>query len=222
MKRRQFSVSTASALTVSALSLLAVPQAYAQIPARLKPKVDKDYAELKTRAPVDVPADKIEVIEFFWYSCAHCNTFEPELAGWLKKQAKDVVVKRVPVAFQDSFVPQQKLYYALEALGRLATLHDKAFHAIHVEKKAMNTDAKILEWALQQGLDEGKFLAAYNSFGVAGKVKRATELQEAYKVEGVPALGIAGRYYTDGSRAGSMSRALEITDALIASSRKTP
>ena len=48
----------------------------------------------------------------------------------------------------------------------------------------------------------------------------ATLLQEAYKVEGVPAIGIAGRYYTDGTRSGSMGRALQTTDALVAEARK--
>ena len=215
MKRRAFSVSAATVLAASTVSL-----AHAQTPALIKPQADKDYSELKTRAPVDTPADKVEVIEFFWYSCPHCNAFEPALNTWLKAQPKDVVVKRVPVAFQDSFIPQQKLFYALEALGKVDALHDKVFYAIHVEKQALNTDAKILEWAVKQGLDKAQFQEAYNSFSVAGKVKRAAVLQDAYKVEGVPALGIAGRYYTDGTRAGSMGRALQVTDALVAETRK--
>ena len=215
MKRRAFSVSAATVLAASTVSL-----AHAQTPALIKPQADKDYSELKTRAPVDTPADKVEVIEFFWYSCPHCNAFEPALNTWLKAVPKDVVVKRVPVSFQDSFIPQQKLFYTLEALGKVDALHDKVFYAIHVEKQALNTDAKILEWAVKQGLDKAKFQEAYNSFSVAGKVKRATLLQEAYKVEGVPALGIAGRYYTDGTRAGSMGRALQVTDALVAEARK--
>ncbi|MBP7420068.1 MAG: DsbA family protein, partial [Burkholderiaceae bacterium] len=94
------------------------------------------------------------------------------------------------------------------------------FYAIHVDKQALNTEAKIVDWAVKQGLDKAKFQEAYNSFSVAGKVKRATLLQEAYKVEGVPAIGIAGRYYTDGTRSGSMGRALQTTDALVAEARK--
>ena len=215
MKRREFSVSAASVLAASTVTLAAMP-----VHAQNKPQAGKDYAVLDTRAPVDTPADKVEVIEFFWYSCSHCNAFEPALNNWIKAQPKDVVIKRVPVAFQDSFIPQQKLFYALEALGKVEALHDKVFYAIHVEKQALNTDAKILDWAVKQGLDKAKFQEAYNSFSVAGKVKRATLLQEAYKVEGVPALGIAGRYYTDGSRSGSMGRALQVTDTLVADARK--
>ena len=125
------------------------------------------------------------------------------------------MIKRVPVAFQDSFVPQQKLFYALEALGKVDALHDKVFYAIHVDKQALNTEAKIVDWAVKQGLDKAKFQEAYNSFSVAGKVKRATLLQEAYKVEGVPAIGIAGRYYTDGTMAGSMPAVLAVVNHLI-------
>ena len=214
MKRRVFSVSAASVVAASAVSLPTVSLAQA------KPQAGKDYAVLDTRAPVDTPADKVEVIEFFWYSCPHCNAFEPALNSWIKTLPKDVVVKRVPVAFQDSFVPQQKLFYALEALGKVDALHDKVFYAIHVDKQALNTEAKIVDWAVKQGLDKAKFQEAYNSFSVAGKVKRATLLQEAYKVEGVPAIGVAGRYYTDGTRSGSMGRALQTTDALVAEARK--
>ena len=68
-------------------------------------------------------------------------------------------------------------------------------------------------------LAEAKFLEQYNSFTVQTKATRATQLQNAYRVEGVPALGIAGRFYTDGSMAGSMERALQVTESLIAEVR---
>ena len=57
---------------------------------------------------------KVEVIEFFWYSCGHCNAFEPTLEAWIKSAPKELHIRRVPVAFNSSFVPQQKLYYTLE------------------------------------------------------------------------------------------------------------
>jgi protein dithiol oxidoreductase (disulfide-forming) len=75
--------------------------------------------------------------------------------------------------------------------------------------------------AEKQGLDKARFTEAYKSFSVASKLRRAVQLQEAFRVEGVPSLGIAGRYYTDGSMAGSMERALQVTDHLIAEARKS-
>ena len=74
------------------------------------PVAGKDYTVLKSPQPVDVPAGKIEVIEFFWYGCPHCNEFEPYLESWIKKQGSDVVFKRVPVAFRPEFVPHSQLY----------------------------------------------------------------------------------------------------------------
>ena len=126
----------------------------------------------------------------------------------------------MPVAFRDDFVPQQKLYYALDALGKADEMQAKVFHAIHEERIPLAKDDQIVAWVAKQGIDKAKFLDAYNSFSVATNARRATQLQDAYKLAGVPALGIAGRYYVDGTLAGSMERALQITDYLLAELRK--
>ena len=77
----------------------------------------------------------------------------------------------------------------------------------------------IAEWMAKQGVDKVKFLEQFNSFSVSTKSSRAAQLQNAYKVEGVPALGTGGRYYTDGTLAKSMERGLQITDFLVAEIR---
>jgi len=142
---------------------------------------------------------KVEVTEFFWYSCPHCNALEPDLEAWVKKQGDNIVFKRVPVAFRDSMVPQQKLYYTLEAMGKLDELHAKVFNTIHVQRKRTDTDAEIAEFAAKNGIDKQKFLEVYNSFGVQSKVKRASQLAQAYQIDGVPLLAIDGRYLTSPS-----------------------
>jgi protein dithiol oxidoreductase (disulfide-forming) len=216
MQRRAFSHSLALIGGAAALGV-----AQAQTPAPRGFKEGSDYIELDKRAPVEAPAGRIEVVEFFWYSCPHCNSFEPRLEAWIKNGApKDAAVRRVPVAFRDDFVPQQKLFYALEALNRLGDLHAKVFQAIHVEKQQLARDEAIVAWAEKQGVARATFTEAYNSFGVATKARRAAQLQEAYKVSGVPALGVAGRYYTDGAMAGTMDRALQVAEFLIGEARK--
>ncbi len=179
----------------------------------------KDYQRLERAVATDVGQGKVELIEFFWYSCPHCNAFEPAFVQWIKTAPKEVVVRRVPVAFRDDFAPQQRLYYTLEAMGLLETIHPKVFHAVHVERQPLNTDVLIQAWVEKQGVDGKKFAETAKSFGVAGKVRRAVQLQNDFRVEGVPSLGIAGRYYTDGSMAGSMDRALKVAEFLIAQSR---
>jgi thiol:disulfide interchange protein DsbA len=112
-------------------------------------------------------------------------------------------------------VPQQRLYYALETMGLLEKMHTKVFSAIHVDKLKLANGEAIAEWMGKNGVDSTKFQTAYNSFGVVTSAQRASQLQNAYKVEGVPALGVGGRFYTDGQLAKSMERALQVVDALV-------
>jgi len=217
MKRREFSLSTASVVAASALTLPLATPAMAQ--AR-QFKEGKDYTKLAKPLAPDAPAGKVDVIEFFWYSCPHCNAFEPTLDAWVKAAPKDLSIRRIPVAFNASFVPQQKLYFALEGMGKLDTLHAKVFRAIHVEKLKLTRDEDIFAWVAQQGVDAAKFKETYNSFTVSSLVRRASALQEGYGVEGVPSMGVAGRFYTDGTMAGSMQTVLQVVEYLADVARK--
>jgi protein dithiol oxidoreductase (disulfide-forming) len=213
MKRREFNRITSAALALGGLGM--GTRALAQG----KPAAGTDYIALEKRAAVDAPSGKIEVVEFFWYSCPHCNAFEPALEAWIKRLPADVAIRRVPVGFRDDFVPQQRLYYTLEAMGQLDKLHGRVFAAIHGQKLPLNKPELIADWVSKQGVDKDKFMEQFNSFTVATKVSRATQLQNAYRVEGVPALGVAGRFYTDGTLAKNMSRALDVVDYLVAEVR---
>jgi len=216
MNRREFSQGAACLLGAAALGLPAA--GWAQVKT---PEDGVEYMVLQRRAPVDAPPDRIEVVDFFWYSCPHCNAFAPQMSAWMKRMPADVTVRHVPIAFRDDFVPQQRLYYTLEALGKVDELHQKVFDAIHRERQDLTREPGILDWAGKQGLDRDKFREVYNSFAVSTRTRRATQLQDMYKVEGVPALGVAGRYYTDGQLASNMPRALQVLDYLIGEARKS-
>ena len=207
MKRRQFTLAAAAAATPG---LLALP-AWAQ---------SKGSAELNERAPVEAPAGQVEVVEFFSYGCSHCRNFEPTFNAWKKAAPKDVAVRMVHVGFQSSFEPLQRIYYALETLGQVDAVHAKVFEALQAQRKRLDKPEVLFPWIAEQGVDRAKFEEAYKSFGVATKLRRAVQLQEAYQVEGTPALGIAGRYYTDGSMAGGFERMIQLTNGLIAQERK--
>lgn len=157
------------------------------------PQNGVDYRTLQKPQQTD-SADKVEVTEFFWYACPHCNSLEHSLVEWVKKQGDRVAFKRVPIAFRDSMVPQQKLFYTIEAMGKFDELHPKIFHAIHVQRTALDTEAAITDFVVKQGIDKQKFLDVYNSFGVQSKARRASQLQQAYQVDGVPLLAIDGRF----------------------------
>jgi thiol:disulfide interchange protein DsbA len=214
MKRRAFSTAASALIATAAWT---ANQAQAQM---RKIEEGTDYLSLAKLAPVEAPKGKIEVIEFFWYNCPHCNAFEPALEAWVKRLPKDVAFKRIPVAFNDSFVPQQRLFYALEAMNKVDELQQKVFHAIHVENLDLKTQEKIVAWVEKQGVDKSKFLELYNSFSATTKTRKASQMQDAYQVSGVPALGVAGRFYTDGQMAGNMDKALNVADFLAGEVRK--
>jgi len=181
---------------LAALSLGFVAIAANATPAN--PQNGVDYRTLEKPQQTD-SGKKVEVTEFFWYSCPHCYAFDPDLAAWVKKQGDTISFKRVPVAFRDSMVPQQKMFYALEAMGKGEELHSKIFNTVHAQHQSLDTEAQILDFIVKQGIDKQKFLETYNSFAVQTKVRRAAQLQEFYRVDGVPMLAVDGRYETSPS-----------------------
>lgn len=213
MNRREFSVAAVLGASALAWPHLALAQRRIQ--------EGKDFRTLDKRAPVEAPAGKIEVVEFFWYSCPHCNAFEPKLQAWVKKLPPDISFRRVPVAFRDDFVPQQRLYYTLEAMGKVDELHSKVFAEIHQNRQPTDREDRIVAFAEKNGLDRAKFQELYNSFNVSTKARKAKQLQDQYEVDGVPALGVAGRFYTDGTLAGGMDQALQVVDYLVAEARRS-
>ncbi|WP_424193025.1 thiol:disulfide interchange protein DsbA/DsbL [Ampullimonas aquatilis] len=173
-----------------------------------------DYATLSKPQATD-STGKVEVTEFFWYGCPHCNALEPALEAWVKKLPGDVVFKRIPVAFRDDFVPHQRLYYTLEAMGKLEELHAKVFHAIHVDKNNLINLDQQAEFAEKNGLDKKKFIETYNSFSVQSKVQRARQLTANYAVDGVPMMAVDGRFTTSASMTGNNDNLLIVTDNLV-------
>ncbi len=210
MKRRDFSLQLAGAAW--ALSPLARAQG--------GPVEGTHFVKLNAPAPVSLPeGKKIEVVEFFWYECSHCNAFELPLEAWVKKLPADVAFRQVPVGFTARHQVTQRLYYALEAMGQLPALHRRVFTAIHVQGRRMSTEAEVMAYVKEQGVDMAKFGDLYKSFQVNTLATRARQLADAYKIDGVPALGIQGRFWTAASLAGNHERALAVADFLIQRAR---
>jgi protein dithiol oxidoreductase (disulfide-forming) len=218
MKRRDFSLQLAATGAGLGFGLGLAGSALAQG----GPVEGKDFVKLQTPVPVNLPSPqkKIEVVEFFWYGCPHCFAFEPVLEPWVKQLPPDVFFRALPVAFLGP-VEHQKLFYALEELGQREALQRKLFNAIHVLKKTLNTEAEIGAFVAANGVDGAKFAEAFKSFAVSTKVSRGKQLSGAYKIDGVPALGIHGRFFTSPSLTGSSERALVVADNLIQRVRQT-
>lgn len=207
---------------IAAGAVLAAPQVLLAQTAGA-PVEGQHFARLSTPAAVSLPSPdkKIDVVEFFWYGCPHCNSFEPMLEGWVKRLPPDVSFRRVHVGFGAQHQIHQKLHYALEEMGLLATMHRKVFAAMHASsnRRQLISDSDISAFGTENGIDGAKLIATMKSFGVNTKAARARQLTDAYKIDGVPALGVQGRWYTSGSLAGSLERMVAVADFLIVRAR---
>lgn len=166
---------------------------------------------------------KIEVLEFFSYGCPHCNDFHPLVNEWVAKQPKDVVVRRVPVSFgRPEWARLAKIYYALEATGNLDKLDAEVFIAIHEKRIRFATDEAVVQWVASKGIDGKKFADAMNGFSIQSQVQRGDQLATAFRIGGVPAIGVDGRFLLKNEAAENYADLLKMTETLINQVRKEP
>ncbi|HEY5799860.1 MAG TPA: thiol:disulfide interchange protein DsbA/DsbL [Burkholderiaceae bacterium] len=169
-------------------------------PAQAQALSAKDYTALPQPQPTETGA-KVEVIEFFFYSCPYCNSFDPILGDWVKRQGDKIVFKRVHIDMHGAG-PLQRMYYTLEAMGLVEGVHSKIFQAIHGQRKNIRTDAEATQLVASLGIDQAKYAAMSRSFSIESKIRRAKQLENGYKVDGVPTIAIGGRYITSPAQVG--------------------
>jgi thiol:disulfide interchange protein DsbA len=177
------------------------------------------YGELNPPQPTESKG-KIEVIEFFWYGCPHCYSLEPYIETWLKKLPPDVEFRRVPAVFNTRWAHDATIFYTLEALGVLDKLHRPLFDAIHKSSLRTDNEAALSEWLQKNGVEPKKFTDAMKSFGVQSKLRRATQQTVAYKIDGTPAMAVAGRYTVSAEQGRTQQGMLQVVDGLVAMARK--
>ena len=214
---------------VSALALSAVALSSASA-SPADPRNGVEYQTLPAAQPTE-SGKKIEVTEFFAYYCPHCYAFEPALEAWIKKQGDNIVFKRVHVQRDENVLPQQKLFFTLEALGLMTdALHNKIFDEMHVQHNRLNRDEQVFDFVAKQGIDRQKFLDAYRGFGVAARVRKANGMMEAYHIDSWPMLAVDGRFITSPTMADEAAKSatteaqlhaevVQVLDVLVAKAK---
>lgn len=183
------------------------------------PKLGDSYAVVVNPQPSG-NSRRVEVVEVFSYACPHCFDLEPALAKWEKTLPKDVAFTRIPAVSNPKWLALGKLYYALEAAGKIRELHADALNAYHLRDINLADERVMLEWVAKQGLDAKKFAEIYASFSVQAKTARARQLLAAYGISAVPAMVIGGKYMTATSMAGGQEAMLSVVNYLVRKVRK--
>jgi protein dithiol oxidoreductase (disulfide-forming) len=185
-----------------------------------------NYKVLSPAQPTDVSPGKVEVIEFFWYGCPHCNVLDPYLENWRKLKPAYIEFVRVPAMWGEVQRVHARLFYTLQALGKLDELHAKVFDAIHNQQDPLylpgddkSTLQDQLRFAKANGISESDFMTAYNSFAVQNNLQKADDLERRDRIQGVPAIVINGKYESDVGMAGSQDNLIQLTNDLAASEK---
>jgi thiol:disulfide interchange protein DsbA len=186
----------------------------------------KDYRVINPPQPAD-SGKRVEVLEFFWYGCPHCNALQPSLRVWLKQKPADVEFRRVPAVFDNSWLPLTFTYYTLEAMGLSDKLHYDVFAAIHEQRIRLSDQNVLFDWVAKNGVDRQKFSEVYSSFGVKNRGMRSIEMTRTYDIPGTPALTIDGKYLLSPSAivkadktTVDYERFFQVVDQVIALARK--
>jgi protein dithiol oxidoreductase (disulfide-forming) len=190
-----------------------------------QPAPGKEYRVINPPQPTD-SGKRVEVLEFFWYACPHCNALQPSLRAWLKQKPADVEFKRVPAVLDKTWLSLTWAYYALEAVGAVDKLHYDVFAAIHEQRLRLSDPQLLFDLVAKQGIDRQKFSDTYNSFGVKNRGARAMELTRNYDIPGTPALTVDGKYLIAPSmtlkadKTIDYDRYFQVVDQTIAMARK--
>ena len=174
------------------------------------------YRPLVTPVATSTGDDKIEVVEVFWYGCPHCYSLEPTVEKWLENKPDNVEFVLIPGVLGKRWELDARVYYAAEVLGVLDKIHKPYFDAIHLEKRRMRNKEQVADFFVDLGVDKEAFLKTFDSFAVETKLRRSQQLVKRYKIRGVPAVIVNGKYEVTGSSAGSAEKIFEIVDYLVA------
>jgi len=139
----------------------------------------------------------VQVYDFFSYACGHCYEFKPLIGAWAENVPDGVQFNHMPAVFNERMVPLAKLFFTIEEMKLMDTVHHQVYEAIHEKRINLLTEKQILSWAgKNKAINFGNFEKLYKSFSIDSKVKKAAQLTRAYRIPGTPYVTVKGKYLT--------------------------
>jgi thiol:disulfide interchange protein DsbA len=195
-------------------------------------KQGENFSAYPVAQPVGTPPGKVEVVEGFWYGCGHCYALEPRLEAWEKSKPDWIVVKRLPVIWNEVTQEDARLYFTIESLGLLDKLHTAVFREIHANQRPFTvirdnrvdvaaTEKKAREFLLANGVSAADFAKHYRTFSTENKLRQAQNLTRRYMLSQTPMFVVHGKYLTDAEMAGSVDKLFQLVSDLAAREHAT-
>ncbi len=201
-----------------AVSAQAAPAADAGKSAAATFKEGVNYQPVLPAQPTSTEPGQIEVLDFFWYGCPHCNALEPYLETWERSKPANVVLKRVPAILEPDWEPAARAYYTAETLGLLARSHMATFNEIHQNNHPLQNEADYQAFFTKSfGTDGKQFAATWSSPTVDAKIAQANVLAERYGLIqfGVPVLVVNGKWITGGGFGVGYPQIMQVVNYLL-------
>lgn len=175
----------------------------------------RDFTRVLPVQPTSVAPGQVEVLEFFWYGCPHCYRAEPAIEQWRENLPEGVVFRRIPATLSRGWVTMSQAYYTAEVLGVLESMHPAFFAAFHENGTMLaNEDQLAAYFKEHAGVEEAAFREAFNSIQVSSRVQRADALSRRYRISGVPAMAVNGKYATNPEMARGYEKMVDTVDLL--------
>ena len=190
-------------------------------------KQGTNFTAYPVAQPVSTPPGKVEVVEGFWYGCAHCYSLEPRVEAWNKSKPDWVTLRRLPVIWNEVTREDARLFITIESLGLVDTLHGEVFREIHANGRPLTvvrggrvdpaaTEKRAREFLVSHGVSADDFAKHYRSFSTENRLRQTENLSRRYMLDHTPMVVVQGKYLTDASMAGGQDELFELVNDLAA------
>lgn len=168
-----------------------------------------DYT-IATNSPIEMMnSQKINIKEFFSFTCIHCKDIEPLMETSILTD-KRVNLERIQVPWNASTINLGKINATYQIMG-LNRLYTPTFNAIFAGQD-LSKPQELTKFLQQNKVDVAKFMTLYNSFTVNSAIGRYKNLMKVYNVEGTPTFIVADKYIL---KPATPNRAVEVLQYLI-------
>jgi thiol:disulfide interchange protein DsbA len=174
--------------------------------------------------PAETDSDIVEVTELFSYACSHCNTFEPFVQSWMKRQPENVKLTRIPVAFgRRAWEMMARAYIAAEMMGIVEESHIGMMDAIWKERKQFRSLDELADFYSGFGVDRAAFIAHFQSFAADSQLRKSQRDVQLFGVTGTPSMVVNRKYRVTSSKdVRDFNVMLDVVDFLVAKETKSP